>query len=246
MELPEGRKALPCHWVYKIKRDGSGNVQWVKAGLIRGGNHQIEDIDYKATYAPTARLGHVRLQLTIAAMYDFEIHQMDICMAFLGVNLEEGINMDPPQEYFDLLQHGSQYNNPRSKTSLKLVLRLRKSLYGRQHSSHVSYGTFKDFAISIWFVASDVEGGLFVLYDKAHHGVVAAAVLLYIDDLLIIADEGVIGHIKDRLKKRFQTDDLGSVSFYPGMNIERNWVHHTIDIHQHSYIWTILAKFRMD
>ena len=40
--------------------------------------------------------------------------------------------------------------------------------------------------------------------------------------------------------------DLGSVSFYLGMNIERNREHHTIDIHQHSYIQTILAKFRMN
>jgi hypothetical protein len=26
VELPEGRKALPTHWVYKIMRDGAGNV----------------------------------------------------------------------------------------------------------------------------------------------------------------------------------------------------------------------------
>jgi hypothetical protein len=26
VELPEGRKALPSHWVYKIKRDGAGNM----------------------------------------------------------------------------------------------------------------------------------------------------------------------------------------------------------------------------
>jgi hypothetical protein len=28
VELPEGRKDLPSHWVYKIKRDRAGNVQW--------------------------------------------------------------------------------------------------------------------------------------------------------------------------------------------------------------------------
>jgi hypothetical protein len=56
----------------------------------------------------------------------------------------------------------------------------------------------------------------------------------------------VIGQIKDQMKKRFRMHDLGSVSFYLGMNIERNQEHHTIDIHQHSYIRTILAKFRMD
>ena len=244
VELPQGRKALPSHWVYKIKRDGAGNVQRFKARLVCGGNHQVEGIDYQATYALNARLGHIRLALIIAAKYDLEIHQMDVCKAFLGVDLEEEIYMHPPQGYFRLLQNGSRFNDPRlTKTSRKMVLRFRKSLYGLKQSSHVSYGTFKEFVISIGFVASRVEGRPFVLEDQ---GIVIAAVVLYVDDLLIIANEGLIGQMKDQMSKRFRMHDLGSVSFYLGMNIERNREHHTIDIHQHSYIRTILAKFRMD
>jgi len=122
MELPEGRKAIPSHWVYKVKCDGAGNVQRFKARLVCGGNHQVEGIDYQATYAPTAHLGHVRLALAIAAKYDLDIHQMDVCTAFLGVDLEEEIYMHLPQGYFRLS------NTERS--TKKLVLRLRKSLYG--------------------------------------------------------------------------------------------------------------------
>jgi len=239
MELLEGRTALPSHWVYKILRDGVGNVQRFKARQVCGGNHQIEGIACQATDAPTARLGNARLGLAIAAKYDLEIHQMDVCTAFLGVDLEEEIYMHPPQGYFRLLQTGRL-----TKTSWMMVLRLRMSLYGLKQSSHVWYGTFKNFMISIGYMASCVDGRLFVLHDEDQD--IVAAVVLYVDDLLIIGNKCLIGQIKDQRKKRFRMHDLGSVSFYLGMNIKRNREHHTIHIHQHSYIGTILAKFRMD
>jgi len=96
-----------------VKRDGAGNVQRFKARLVCGGNHQIEGINYQATYAPTALLGHIRLALACAGMYDFEFHRMDICAAFSGVDLEQEMYMHPPQAYFRLLHTGSQYNDPR-------------------------------------------------------------------------------------------------------------------------------------
>jgi len=164
---------------------------------------------------------------------------MDVCTAFLGVDLEEEIYMHPPQGYFGLVQTGTL-----TKSSWKMVLRLRKSLYGLKQSSHIWYGTFKDFVISIGFVASRVDGGLFVLHNKDQD--IVATVVLYVDDLLMIANEGLIGQIKDQKKKRFRMHDLGSVSFYLGMNIERNREHHTIDIYHHSYFRTILGNFRMD
>jgi len=153
--------------------------------------------------------------------------------------LEEEIYMHPPQGYCRLLQTGRL-----TKTSRKMVLRLGKSLYGLKQSSHVWYGTFEDFVISIGFGASLVDGGLFVLRNKDQD--IFAAVVPYVDDLLIIGNEGFIGLIKNQMKKRFRMHDLGSVSFHLGLTIERNREHHTINIHQHSYIRTILAKFRMD
>jgi len=157
VEIPEGRMALPSHWVYTIKRDGAGNVHWFKARLVCRGNHQIEGINHQATYAPTTRLGHVRLALAIAAKYDLEIHKMDVCTAFLGFDLGEEIYMHQPQGYYRLVQTGSRHNDPMSKTSRKMVLRLRKTSSGLKQSSHGWYGTFKDVVISIGFVTSRVD-----------------------------------------------------------------------------------------
>jgi hypothetical protein len=84
------------------------------------------------------------------------------------------------------------------------------------------------------------------LADVEDQGPVVATVILYLYDFTIISNAGLIGQSKDQMKKRFRMDDVGSVSCNLGMNIEPTWEYHTIDIHQHSYIWTIFAKFTMD
>jgi hypothetical protein len=72
------------------------NVQWFKARLGFGGNHQVEGIDYQDTYALTARLGRVRFALGFANKYDLELHQVYVSAAFLRVDLKEEIYMHPP------------------------------------------------------------------------------------------------------------------------------------------------------
>jgi hypothetical protein len=84
--------------------------------------------------------------------------------------------------------------------------------------------------ISIGFVASRVDGGLSVLHDKEDQDIVVAAVVLYVDDL-IVANEGLIVQIKSQMKKGFRMHDFGGDSFYLGMTIERNRELRTIDIH---------------
>jgi len=78
-----------------------------QARLVCGGTHQIEDIDCQAMYAPTARLGHVRLALTIAAEVQSRDPSNGRIQPFLAVDLEEEIYMHPPQGYFHLVQTGS-------------------------------------------------------------------------------------------------------------------------------------------
>jgi hypothetical protein len=119
---------------------------------------------------------------------------MDLCTALLGVDLEDEIYMNPLQEYFHLLQNRSRYYDPRSKTSRMMVLRLRKSLYGLKQFLQVWYGTCKNFVIPMEYVGSHIDGGLFLLEDL---GAVITIVGLYVDDLLSIANEGLIGQVID-------------------------------------------------
>jgi hypothetical protein len=85
--------------------------------------------------------------------------------------------------------------------------------------------------------------GLLVLEDQ---GTVVAAVVLYVDNLLICTTKVLIGRSRIKWRKGSPMHDLRSVSFHLRMNIKRNQDHHTINIHQHSYIPMFLGKFRMD
>jgi hypothetical protein len=45
-DLPKGKKAIGCKWVYKIKYKSDGTLERHKAKLVALGNKQVEGVDY--------------------------------------------------------------------------------------------------------------------------------------------------------------------------------------------------------
>jgi len=68
VELPQGHRAIGLKWLYKVKRDESGNIVKYKARLVAKGYVQRPGIDFEV-FAPVARLESVRRLLAIAAHY---------------------------------------------------------------------------------------------------------------------------------------------------------------------------------
>jgi hypothetical protein len=88
VEHPGGdQNVVGSKWVFRAKKDASGHIIRHKARLVAQGFSQVPGVDYFDTYAPVARLASIRAILSMAAVLDMELHQIDIKGAYLNGEL---------------------------------------------------------------------------------------------------------------------------------------------------------------
>jgi hypothetical protein len=133
-----GRKIFSCRWVWAVKYKGTGEIERYKARLVIHGYMQDYGIDYNGIFFPVIRMEVLRLLLTVGALKDLEIHQMDVKTAFLNGTHEEDNYMAQPEGY---VVPGKEDQ----------VCKLNKSLYGLKQAPPVWYATLCDFLSGLGF-----------------------------------------------------------------------------------------------
>jgi hypothetical protein len=130
-DLPGGRSAIGCRWVFSKKRDEAGKVIRFKARLVAQGFGQKPGMDYDldGTYAPVMRLETLRATLGLSAINKWHTYQLDVKNAYLNGDLDEEIFMKQPPGFDD---------------GTNRVCKLKKSLYGLKQAGNVWNCKFND------------------------------------------------------------------------------------------------------
>ena len=224
-ELPPGRKAIGCKWVFKIKRGADGSIERYKARLVAKGFSQTEGVDFSETYAPVAKFNSIRALLAIAAAEGYTVQQMDVKTAFLNGELEEEIYMQQPE---GTAKPGEEH----------LVWRLHRALYGLKQAPRVWYRRLDQQLTEMGFERCDADYSVYV-----HHGQ-HVILVVYVDDLIITGPDEPVFATKAKLAEVFDMTDLGDVHWLLGMEISRDRA--GIHISQERYIRELLERFGMN
>ena len=228
-ELPKGRKAIGCKWVFKIKKNADGSVERYKARLVAQGFTQEENKDYFETYSPVANLTTIRLMLTLAVHNNWEIHQMDVKTAYLNGDLKEEIYMKQPEGY---IMPGSENK----------VCKLKKSLYGLKQSGR-AWNEKLDMEFKKCGMRRSKADGC-VYYRTVGKGL--DIIVVYVDDLLIISpNEQTLKELKRLIRSCFEVKDLGKVNYLLGIRIQR-FEDGSISMDQNQFIRNMLKEFNME
>jgi hypothetical protein len=171
----------------------------------------------------------IRTFLSLVAMHNYELEQLDVKTAFLHGDLEEGIYMDQSEDFV-----------PRKEDYL---CRLKKSLYGLKQSPRQWYKRFDSFMISNDFQRSQYDSCIYLKFVNGS----PTYLLLYVDDMLIVAKSmKEIAALKAQLSHEFDMKDLGVAKKILGMEMIRDRKSGLLYLSQKNYIEKVLHRFNMN
>ncbi|CAI7805590.1 unnamed protein product [Closterium sp. NIES-54] len=213
-------------WVLTTKYRIDDTVECKKVRLVVKGFTQVYGADYDEMYSPVSSYVTLRIFLSIVAVLDLNLMQLDMKNAFLQSKLDRVLYMYQP-DYFD--------------DGTSRVCKLLKSLYGLKQSPLLWYRALDGVLLGAGWKKSQVDE---VLYFKTGDNGVTCSVLVYVDDLLAASISPVmLKELKELLEAVFELHEILPVVKYLGLEIVRDRPARKLWLHQQGYADKLRRRF---
>ncbi|CAI7794354.1 unnamed protein product [Closterium sp. NIES-53] len=226
VERPRGVNIMKNRWVLTTKYRINDTVEREKARLVVKGFTQVCGANYDETYSPVRSYVTLRIFLSIVAVLDLNLMQLDMKNAFLQSKLDRVLYMYQP-DYFD--------------DGTGRVCKLLKSLDELKKSPLLWYMALNGVLLGAGWKKSQVDEAL---YFKASDNGVTCWMLVYVDDLLAASSSpAMLKVLKELLEAAFELREILPVVKYLGMEIMRDRPARKLWLHQQGYADKLHRRF---
>ena len=151
-----------------------GSIEKYKARFVARGFTQKEGIDYDETFPPIARYTTIKTIVSLAVVFGWKLHQMDVKTTFLNGKIKEKVYIEQLEGF---VIHGEKSH----------ACKLKKALYGLKQAWRVWYARIDGYLHSLGFSKSIVDSNLYFKVVHNHHLIL----VMYVDDLFLTREEQV-------------------------------------------------------
>ena len=224
---PVNCRPIGVQWIYKVKRNSTGEITRHKARLVAKGYSQKKGKDYDEVFSPVARAESIQILIALSAQLKWKVHHLDVKSAFLNGEIEEEIYV---HQHEGFIKKGKE----------DYVLRLKKALYGLKQAPRAWNYKLDCILKSMGFIKSIGDQAVYILKNVQDQLLVG----VYVDDLIITGSntEGIEG-FKTSMKTKFEMTDLGLLNSYLGIEVIQKETE--IKMCQSSYALKVLDEFNM-
>ena len=167
VQLPTRKKVIGCRRVFAVKANPDGSIARLKARLMAKGYTQTYGVNFSDTFSPITKMTSIRFLISLAATYNWDLHQLDIKNVFLHGDLQEEVYMEQPLWFV-------------AQGEIGKVFRLQKFLYDLKQSPRAWFGKFSQ-AIEE-FGMQNSKSDHSVIYRNSSSGII---LVVYVDDIVI-------------------------------------------------------------
>ena len=165
---PKNCRPIVVKWIYKVKRNSTGDITRHKARLVAKGYSQKKGKDFDEVFSLVARAESIRILIALAAQLKWDLHHLDGKSAILNGEIKEEVHVYQPEGF---IKKGKEDH----------VMRLKKALYRLKQAPRAWNYKLDDTLRSMGFTKSVSDQAVYTSSIKEDRILVG----VYVDDLII-------------------------------------------------------------